>query len=131
MGLFRYLLCCCCESGHVLVWRIDAHQCVHCLDRNNNYCRCLWHEHSLSNVHRWAFDCIAEDMQENKLTMALKAALWLLCPSEMWWIVLFMPHFSLSTSLPSCFPASFLHFHDQCFLSSDGCGSVSEEKTTF
>lgn len=62
VGLFRYLLCCCCESGHVLVWLVGAHQCVHCLDGNNNYCRCLWYEHSLSNVYRWACDCIAQDM---------------------------------------------------------------------
>lgn len=62
VGLFRYLLCHCCKSGHVLVWLVDAHQCVHCSDGNNNYHHCLWHEHSLSNVYRWSSDCIAQDM---------------------------------------------------------------------
>lgn len=61
VGIFRYLLCLCCESGQALVWLVDAHQRVHSLDRNDNYGGCMWLEHSLSNVPRWAGDCIALD----------------------------------------------------------------------
>lgn len=71
MLLLRYLLCLCGESGHALAGLVDAHQFVHCLDRNNNYQCCLWLEHSLSNVHGWACDCTRDavsDIQENELT---------------------------------------------------------------
>lgn len=57
----------------------------------------------------------------------------------MWWVVIrnvpFTPHFSPYFSpFPFFFLHPFfffLHFHHRCFLSSDGRGSVSEEKTTF
>lgn len=129
VGLFRYLLCRCCEC-------VDAHQCVHCLDGNNNYRRCLWLEHSLSNVHRWARDCIARDMLFFwYIRKGTDYRLWsaesrLLCPSEMWCVVVRKCplHGTLLFLLPS-FP--FTSTITAFFLSSDGHGCVSEEKTTF
>lgn len=146
VGIFRYLLCLCCESGQALVWLVDAHQRVHSLDRNDNYGGCMWLEHSLSNVPRWAGDCIALDAlllihSKNELTSGFEV----LCfpcralhkhgglslgmsPSR---------HTSPRAPLPLPFfffppplSASPVHFHNRRCLFSDGRDCVSEEKAT-
>lgn len=139
MGIFRYLLCLCCESGQALVWLVDAHQRVHSLDRNDNYGGCMWLEHSLSNVPRWAGDCIALDAlllihSKNELTSGFEV----LCfPSRALHkhggLSLGMSpsrHTSPRAPLPLPFfffplpplSASAVHFHDRrCLFSDGGC----------
>lgn len=146
VGIFRYLLCLCCESGQALVWLVDAHQRVHSLDRNDNYGGCMWLEHSLSNVPRWAGDCIALDAQllihsKNELTSGFEV----LCfPSRALHkhggLSLGMSpsrHTSPRAPLPLPFffflpplSTSPVHFHDRRCLFSDGHDCVSEEKVT-
>lgn len=70
---------------------------------------------TLSNVHRWACDCIAQDMlfliHKKWIDYRLwSAVLWLSCPSEMWWVVIrnvpFTPHFSLLSPLHPSFTST-------------------------